>query len=83
MEHATIIRKSTPDPPNEGTMMMFLVYKDTKLVSGPLASREGAYFECLTRDADKVVVRDIAGNDVEEISNAECDRRLREIKFPR
>ncbi len=63
-------------------MNLFRVYKDNEVIAGPFASREGAFFECVTRDAGKVVERDIAGNDVREFARSECERHLRELRYP-
>ena len=63
-------------------MNLFQVYKGTQ-VAGPFESREGAYVECVVRVADRVVERDIAGNDLREITRMECESTLRELGYPR
>jgi hypothetical protein len=65
-------------------MNTYYVYNGDVLIAGPLASREGAYLECLHHeDADRVTESDVMGAIIEEIDRHECAARLRKIPSPR
>jgi hypothetical protein len=58
-------------------MTTFCVYKDDKLIEGPMASDAGAWLECIAANADWVVERELDGTEVQKWNRNQCLEKLR------